>query len=128
MQVTIDSYELFKALGDETRMRIFSLLVRTGEEICVCELVDTLEVPQYNISKALKGLASRGLIDQERDGKWIYYRAVPDSLSNAVKNLKKTIVSLEDEILSTDVAEFDRRLSCRENGRCRVGIQKQHLA
>jgi len=127
MHVKVDSFELFKVLGDETRLRIFALLVRTSEDICVCELVDALEVPQYNISKAVKSLASRGLLEQERDGRWIYYRAAPSENSVNLQNFRNIVASLDDEIFYTDLKEFSKRLTCREDGRCRQGILKTHL-
>jgi len=62
---------LFKALSDETRLRILNLLLE--RELCVCELVDALQMPQPRISHQLRILRDAGLILDRREGKWIIY-------------------------------------------------------
>ena len=55
-------FEIFKALGDETRLRLVNLFLQTDEDLCVCEMVDALELPQYQISKHLTILKNAGLL------------------------------------------------------------------
>ncbi len=62
-----------KALGDETRLRLFSLLGQ-HDELCVCHLVDAMQLPQSTISRHLSVLRHAGLVSTRRDGKWMYYR------------------------------------------------------
>jgi len=62
---------LFKALSDETRLRILNLLLE--RELCVCELMDALQMPQPRISHQLRILKDAGLILDRREGKWIIY-------------------------------------------------------
>lgn len=62
---------LFKALSDETRLRILSLL-KEGE-LCVCDIAATLEMTQPNISFHLNMLKSAGLIKDRKNGRWIHY-------------------------------------------------------
>ena len=57
--------EKFKALSDETRLRIVHLLIEKNTPLCVCEFTDALEVPQYNISRHLKILKLAKLIEDE---------------------------------------------------------------
>lgn len=64
--------QLFKALGDETRLRIISLLLH-GEELCVCDLMAVLELPQSTVSRHLSYLRNAGLVDDRRQGIWMYY-------------------------------------------------------
>jgi ArsR family transcriptional regulator len=66
--------EIFKALGDETRLRLINLLLHTDEEVCVCEMVDTLQLPQYQISKHLTILKNAAILQANRKGTWVYYR------------------------------------------------------
>ncbi len=62
---------LFKALSDETRLRILNLLLE--RELCVCELMDALQMPQPRISHQLRILKDAGLITDRREGKWMIY-------------------------------------------------------
>jgi ArsR family transcriptional regulator len=83
--LTVDqSVELarrFKALSDPVRLRLLSLIAsHAGGEACVCELTDAFEVSGPTISHHLKVLRAAGLIEGERRGTWIYYRAQPDAL------------------------------------------------
>ena len=64
---------LFKALGDETRIRILNLLLR--HELNVNELVHILEMGQSRISRHLKILSDCGLVSSRRDGLWVFYAA-----------------------------------------------------
>jgi ArsR family transcriptional regulator len=68
---------LFKALSDETRLRIFLLL---KDELCVCQIQVALALSQTKISRHLTVLRNAGLVTTRRDGLWMYYsRAVPES-------------------------------------------------
>ncbi len=73
----------FKALGEETRFRIVRLLIKSGMELCVCEIERIINKPQYNISKSLKILKNTGLIDERRDGKFVMYK-----IANNISNLQ----------------------------------------
>ncbi|MBK8756963.1 MAG: helix-turn-helix transcriptional regulator [Actinomycetales bacterium] len=65
---------IFKALGDPVRLRLLSLIVAQGE-VCVCDLVAAFAVSAPTISHHLKVLREAGLVDSERRGTWVYYRA-----------------------------------------------------
>ena len=62
----------FRALGDETRVRILALLVHG--ELCVCHLENALGLSQPNCSRQLGILKAAGIVDSRRDGTWVYYR------------------------------------------------------
>jgi len=62
----------FRALGDETRVRIVALLVHG--ELCVCHLESALGISQPNCSRQLGILKAAGIVDSRRDGTWVYYR------------------------------------------------------
>ena len=61
----------FKALADETRLRILSLL--EVREMCVCEVMVALEMTQPNASHHLGILENVGLVKRRKEGKWVYY-------------------------------------------------------
>lgn len=63
---------LFKALADATRLRILGLLL-TGE-VCVCDIHESLKIPQSKASRHLAYLRRAGLVATRREGLWIHYR------------------------------------------------------
>lgn len=63
---------LFKALADETRLRILALLTRG--ELCVCDLMAVLELPQSTVSRHLAYLRNAGWVEDRRQGVWMFYR------------------------------------------------------
>ena len=67
--------ELFKALGDRTRLRILSLLA--AGEVCVCNIHESLGLPQPTVSRHLAYLRKSGLVETRRDGVWMHYRLTP---------------------------------------------------
>jgi ArsR family transcriptional regulator, arsenate/arsenite/antimonite-responsive transcriptional repressor len=90
--------KLFRALGDETRLRIVALL--SHGELCVCHLEKALDLSQPNVSRHLGILRAAGVVDGRRDGSWMYYslatqehEAVKSMLDQLVKNFvaKRTI-------------------------------------
>jgi ArsR family transcriptional regulator len=68
--------QLFKHLSEETRLSI-TLLLRAKSELCVCELTAVLDRPQPKVSRHLAMLREGGLLQDRREGKWIYYRLSP---------------------------------------------------
>lgn len=64
--------EIFKALGDENRLRILNILM--AYELCVCELEVLLEMTQSNVSRHLGKLKSNGLITASKDAQWVHYK------------------------------------------------------
>lgn len=63
---------LFRALGDETRLRMVALL--SHGELCVCHLETALDLNQSTASRQLGILKATGVVDSRREGTWIYYR------------------------------------------------------
>ena len=63
---------LFQALADETRLRILALL--GPGELCVCDLMAALQLPQSTVSRHLAVLRNAGWVSGRRQGVWMYYR------------------------------------------------------
>lgn len=102
---------VFRALSDETRLRLFYLLNRSKKEIAVCELVDAVRGSQYNISKHLHVLENAGLVKENRNGRWVLYsvtKEVPVDISGFIEGL-------EAKIFDEDVKRLKKRLSLRKN-------------
>lgn len=72
---------IFKAIGDENRVRILKLLL-TGEK-CACVLLDSLKISQPTLSHHMKILADAGLVVGRREGKWTHYSISPEGVSYA---------------------------------------------
>ena len=62
---------IFKALADETRLRILLLLF--DGELCVCEIIAALELPQSTVSRHLAYLKKTGWVSDRKQGVWMYY-------------------------------------------------------
>jgi len=80
---------LFHALSDETRLALVGML-RDGER-CVCELQDSLDAAQSRLSFHLKVLKDAGLVNDRKEGRWVYYSLTPEAfgeIENAVSDLK----------------------------------------
>jgi ArsR family transcriptional regulator, arsenate/arsenite/antimonite-responsive transcriptional repressor len=72
---------LLKALADPVRLRLMSLVAsRQGGEACVCDLNDAFDLSQPTISHHMKVLHDAGLVDREKRGVWVFYRARPQTL------------------------------------------------
>ena len=74
---------LLKALADPVRLRLMSLVAsHAGGEACVCDLNDAFDLTQPTISHHLKVLHDSGLLDREKRGVWVYYRARTEALAS----------------------------------------------
>jgi ArsR family transcriptional regulator, arsenate/arsenite/antimonite-responsive transcriptional repressor len=90
MATQVDDMEtLFKALADATRLRILGLLL--SGEVCVCDIHESLKIPQPKASRHLAYLRRAGLVDTRREGLWIHYRL--GKLANPVLNAISEAVS-----------------------------------
>lgn len=93
--------EVFKCLADETRARI-ALLVTLEQELCVCELTSALEEAQPKISRHLALLRGCGLLEDRRNGQWVYYRLHPQ-LPEWVSGMLQQTLDSNAEWLRQDV-------------------------
>lgn len=73
-----DARQIFKALADDTRLRILLLLGKKNN-LCVCEMEAALRIPQYRISRHLGILKAAGLLQSHREGPFVIY-CVPSSV------------------------------------------------
>ncbi len=110
--------KIFKALSDESRIRILKML--EGRPLCVCEIQHILKGSQPNVSHHLKTLHEAGLVESEKDGLWVSYRlpVKPESpLHAAVLTLVRKSLSPDETILKdrASVASVNRfEITCRK--------------
>lgn len=82
-QIDLQS-RFFRALGDETRLRILNLL--RAREMCVCEIMVALGLTQPTASHHLNLLEHAGLVKHRKEGKWVFYSITDPEL---LQNMKK---------------------------------------
>src|SRR5204863_7630410 len=85
-----ETKDLFDALGDRLRLRLACCLLTVKEGLCVCELVEALKVSQPNASRNLRLMKAAGLVNEERDGRWVYYRR-KEGVDSCLKNFRSFI-------------------------------------
>ena len=74
---------VLKALADPVRLRLMSLVAsHEGGEACVCDLGDAFDLSQPTISHHLKVLHECGLLEREKRGVWVYYRARTEAMAS----------------------------------------------
>ena len=125
MQLALEQpKDLFAVLGDRLRLRLACCLLAVKDGLCVAELVDVLREPQPNVSRHLKLMKSANLVEERRDGRWVYYR-LRDAEHPFLENLRCCIESVcccGD--VQQDLKALRARLKRRRGGKCVVGSQK----
>ena len=98
---------LFKALGDETRLRIIALL--SHGELCVCHIHEALGLSQPKASRHLAILRAAGIVEDRRDGKWVYYRMLRQPDPDCERQLRSLVKAFSKrERLRGDVERLVR--------------------
>jgi ArsR family transcriptional regulator len=101
---------VFKALSDETRLRIIKLLEQG--ELCVCDITAALDIVQPKASFHLSALKEAGLIKDRKQGKWIHY-----SLNEKDLFRRMLILSACERMQNAVIAEDRKRLQAFLNGK-----------
>ena len=99
--------KVFKAIGDETRIRLLKLLQQ--RELCVCELMQALDMTQSRVSRNLGILKNAGLVEDRRDGLWVHY-SLNDEAKPYVKELLEILKDScnDDKIVAKDFVELSK--------------------
>lgn len=110
--------QLFKALGDETRLRIITLLLH-DRELCVCDIMAVLDLPQSTVSRHLSYLRNAGLVDDRRQGVWMYYRISRDATEHAAAlfDLLAQMLLKQDQAIK-DLQRLTEHLATKEKESC----------
>lgn len=86
--------QVFKCLSDDTRLRCVTLLQKEGK-LCVCELTAALDLSQPKISRHLAQLRQCGLLQDSREGQWVYYQISPMLPGWAVPILQNALLAVQ---------------------------------
>ncbi|RPE00257.1 ArsR family transcriptional regulator [Aureibaculum marinum] len=110
----MDNYiKVFKALSDTTRLKIMWLLMNIDEKICVSEIVEVLEVYQYNVSRHLRILKDANLIEEVKEGKWVFYHLTP--INTKFQDLiQKSIHSIPESEMRKEMVKCKELLALRD--------------
>ena len=109
--------DTFKALADQTRLRILSLFLNGANEMCVCEIEKCLQLTQSNVSKHLAILRNAGILSSKKHSQWVYYE-VDEAFSNDNRDL---VNFLKDKVRSLPTYEADKLSieECKKLGLCK---------
>lgn len=91
----MEPLNFFKALADDTRLKSLLLIQHEGE-LCVCELMAALDESQPKISRHLALLRKEGLLEDTRQGQWVFYRINPAACDWAKQILADTLTKSSD--------------------------------
>jgi DNA-binding transcriptional ArsR family regulator len=112
-----------KALAEENRLRI--LLALEVEELCVCQIIELLELAPSTVSKHMSVLRQARLVDSRKDGRWTYYRladaGAPSEVRDAIAWVKKSLAANEcirkDAGKLEEILKIDREILCNQQSR-----------
>lgn len=117
-----DYTNIFKALSDNTRLRIMWLLISIDSKISVSEIIDVLDESQYNVSKHLKILKNAGLVFEKKEGKWTFYHYCP-SAEIFNKLVHEAVMAIPRQLLDKEIEKCHKRLAMRIDGKCIYGAK-----
>jgi ArsR family transcriptional regulator len=72
MEASIDYASVFKALADETRLKIVEIL--SCGELCACDILESFQITQPTLSYHMKILTDSGIVISRKEGSWVRYR------------------------------------------------------
>lgn len=107
-----ESTRTLKAFADPVRLRLLNLLGER-DEVCVCHLFETLEIPQPTVSRHLAYLRKHGLVVGRKEGLWVHYR-----LARPTSGLHRILLGClgsclgDPEVFRRDQERLARRISC----------------
>lgn len=111
MKPLTEMESLFKALADATRLRILGLLL--AGEVCVCDIHESLKIPQPKASRHLAYLRRTGLVETRREGLWIHYRLgkLADPVLAAIVDAVRHALTHADTV-RRDAERLQKRTGC----------------
>ncbi len=118
--------KVLKALSDEVRLRILKIL-QERDELCVCEIMQALDISQTRTSRNLGILKDAGFVTDRREGVWIYYsisdRKINEYHSELIKLLSKWLN--EEEVVQKDKKRLKRVMKLGLKDKCMKNVKYQ---
>jgi ArsR family transcriptional regulator, arsenate/arsenite/antimonite-responsive transcriptional repressor len=103
----LKTLNIMKALSDENRIR--ALMMLTGGELCVCQIIEMLRIAPSTVSKHISILRQAGLVESRKEGRWVYYqlaRGENQTIREILEWLKEHLKN--DNIILDDVKQLRR--------------------
>jgi ArsR family transcriptional regulator len=97
-----DTVKAFKALSDETRLRILNILLE--RECCVCEVMQALDISQTRASRNLATLYDAGFLKLRKEGLWSIYSINKEGMKEYLSNMVEAVVKA---LKGNNVVELD---------------------
>lgn len=111
--------DLFQQLSDPLRLNVYRVLDSADTALCVAEVVDVLQKPQYAISRALRQLYRAGIVDETKEGRLVYYKIVNFPYRKELSRLVfQEVQDIEEWALREDRLRW--RLEIRRDDKCVV--------
>jgi ArsR family transcriptional regulator, arsenate/arsenite/antimonite-responsive transcriptional repressor len=119
-----DLMMVLKALADENRVR--ALIALGPGELCVCQIVELLQLAPSTVSKHMTILKQARLVDSRKQGRWMLYRLAKNGAPAEAKKLAALVSKLfagtpqacEDAKRLREILQIDRDELCRKQNRC----------
>lgn len=108
--------DIFKALSEESRLRIITLLIQG--DMCVCEIEDCLKMTQSNVSRHLIVLKNCGILETYKKAQWVYYR-ISNKFIDQNQHLWLYITKQIDESPNFKIA-IEERQKCKQKDLCNL--------
>ena len=109
---------IFKALSDDTRLRVIKLLQE--RELCVCELMQVLDMSQPRISRHMSVLKNAGFVDDRREGKWVHYFLCNGTDNEDIKRILQSFSQManDNKLVQEDKKKLKKALRLSEKKFC----------
>ena len=108
-----ESTRILKAFADPVRLRLLNLLSGDRDEICVCHLVEALDLPQPTVSRHLAYLRKNGLVMGRKEGLWVHYRLAKPKTGLSRILLGCLYTAMGDQTLfELDRQRLEQAISC----------------
>jgi len=116
------------ALGERLRLRLACCLLGARDGLTVAEMTSSLSESQPNVSRHLKLMRAAGLVEERREGRWVYY-ALRDAKHPFFDNIRccvETACCCDD--IQQDLRRLRERLKLRRDGKCVIGFFQERRA
>lgn len=106
--------DIFKALSEESRLRILSIILEA--ELCVCEIESCLRMTQSNASRHLTALKKCGILESYKNAQWTYYRISNDFIQENKELWEYLKLRLKE--LPSYISDYEEYQKCKAQGLC----------
>lgn len=116
--------DIAKAIADENRVR--ALLALRGQELCVCQIIELLQLAPSTVSKHMSILSHARLVESRKEGRWVHYRLADENASDAVvaalawveESLARDPVAKKDAACLKKIVKQKPENLCKKQGGC----------